>query len=300
MDSVPMSIAIVGNGKRAMTFADIFHFMGCRVTLITHEDRVLPDQDHEISSRYRKVLREKNITLLTSTEVKGIKLGGHRSPIELVLGAKEKGVHSIRVAKVLVPGSRLADVEGFGLDNVGLALRDGSLPVDENLRTLQREIYAIGDVIGGKYAAHKAMREGLNVAKQMNGEGGETINYDLIPICLYTTPEVASIGLTQEEAEKRGEDVELGYFSFSGGARAAVFGQIEGIIKVVAHKKYGEVLGIHIIGPQATELISLASLAMRNELSIHEIKEAVCAHPSFSENFLEAINDAAHAMMRGK
>jgi dihydrolipoamide dehydrogenase len=296
MCSTPESIAIVGSGKRAMTFADIFHFLGCQVTVITSEDVVLPDQDHEISSRYRKVLKEKNINLFLSTKVMDIELGKDQDHVELVLEAK-KGVHVLKVAQVLVASKRQANVKGLGLGKIDLSLKYGHIPVDRNLTTSRHGVYAIGDVIGGKYAAHKAMKEGVSVAKQMTGEEVR-INYQRIPMCLYTHPQIACIGLTQEEAEEKGEDVEIGYFPFAAGTRAAIFGQTEGIIKVVAERKYGEVLGVHIIGPQATELISLASLAMTNELSVRGIKEAVYAHPSFAENFLEAINDAVNMMER--
>lgn len=293
MESVPKSIAILGGGVRAMTFADIFHYLGSKVHIVTRSG-VLPDMDSGITSRYRKVLKDKNIHLLTNTRATRVEPGRNDDPIELTLERK-KGTEFLKVAKVLVPGDREANVEGLNLDKIGLSLKDGLIPVDRDLMTPIPGVYAIGDVIGGKYAAHKAMTEGMTVARHLAGDN-LGINYDLIPICLYTNPEVASIGLTQEEAEKRGQEIEVGYFPFAAGARPVIFGQTEGIIKVVFEKKYGEVLGVHIIGPQATELITLASMAMKSELSLNEIKEVIYPHPTFSESFLEAINDALHMM----
>jgi len=294
VDSVPKSIAIVGGGVRAMTFADIFHYLGSEVHIITHSGPILPDMDSGIRSRYRKVLKEKKIHLDTSASVTQLEPGRTGDVVDLTLESK-KGIKSLQVAKVLIPADREANVEGLNLEAVGLSLTDGSIPVDRDLMTSVPRLYAIGDAIGGKYAAHKAMAEGIAVARRMAGDDPR-INYDLIPICLYTNPEVAFIGLTQEGAEQRGHEIEVGYFPFAAGARPVIFDQPEGIIKVVCEKKYGEVLGVHIIGPQATELIALASMAMKNELSLNEIREVVYPHPSFSESFLDAINDALHML----
>jgi len=296
MKSLPESIAIIGNEHRVMTFADIFHYLGSRVSIITQEDRVLPDQDREISSRYRKVLKEKNISLLTQTRVTHVDKGGDGGSVELKMETK-KGIQSLTVSKVLVPGERQANVKGLNLEKIGLPLKNGSIPVDNQMMTPVRNVYAIGDAIGGKYAAHKAMVDGSGVVRHLSGETIR-MNYNLVPICLYTSPEVASIGLTQEEAEQRRQDVEVGYFPFAAGAKPVIFGQAEGIIKVVFEKKYGEVLGVHMIGPQATELIAIASMGMGNELSLDEMKEIIYPHPSFSENFLEAINDSLRMMKR--
>jgi dihydrolipoamide dehydrogenase len=295
METVPKSIAILGEETRAMTFADIFHYLGSKVHVITQSAHILPEMDRGITSRYRKVLKEKRIDLFTNTTVTRVETGSKEDSIDLTLEGK-KGTMSLRVAKVLVPADREANVEGLNLDRIGLSLRDGLIPVGPEMMTPIPGIYAIGDVVGGKYAAHKAMAEGVTAARRLAGETPR-INYDLIPVCLYTNPEVASIGLAQEEAEKRGYEIEVGYSAFAAGARPAVFDQAEGIIKIVFEKKHGEVLGVHIMGPQATELITLASMAMKSELSLKEIKEVIYPHPSFSESFLEAVNDAIGAMM---
>ena len=297
MKSVPESIALIGTDYRLMIFADIFHFLGSRVTVITSEDRVLLDQDHEISSRYRKVLKGKNIDLLTRVRVTKVEQAQEKDSIDLTLET-QKGIQKLVVSRALVPGRRQADMGGLGLERIGLSPKNGFIPVDGNLMTSVRKVCAIGDAIGGKYAAHKAMTDGREVVKHLRGNELK-INQSLIPFCLYTDPEVASIGLTQQEAESRRSDVEIGYFPFAAGARPVILGQGEGIIKVVFEKKYGEILGVHIIGPKATELISIASMAMRNELSLYEVKETVFPHPSFSEIFQEAVNNALAMIEKG-
>jgi len=295
MESVPENIAIVGGGHRAMTFADIFHYLGSQVHVLTEASKILPDQDREITSRYRRVLKEKKVQLLTNVRVTGVEIERKRDTVDLNIESK-KGPVSLKVSKVLVPGDREANAQGLNLGKTGLSLKDGLIPVDSHLMTPVPHIYAIGDVIGGKYVAHKAMEEGIAVVGRLAGETPK-IDYGLIPSCLYTNPEVASIGLTEEEARRGSQDIEVGYFPFPAGTRPSILGLTEGInkvgiIKVVFEKKYGEVLGVHIIGPQATELISLASMAMKNQLGLQEIKEVVYPHPSFAENFLDAINDA--------
>ena len=290
IEAVPKTIAILGAGFRTMTFADIFHYLGSDVHIISPSERILPDIDRGIASRYRKVLRDKNIHLRTKTTVTEVRAGAKGDSIELALEAK-KGNESVRVEKILVPGDREANAQGLDLEKIGLSLKNGLVPVDHDLMTPISGVYAIGDVIGGKYAAHKAMLEGAAVAKGLSG-GKAAIRYEMVPLCLYTNPEVACIGLTEEEAQGAGREIEIGYFSFAAGSRPVIFDQAEGIIKVIAERKYGEVLGVHMIGPQVAELISLASMAMKNELSLKEIAEVVYPHPSFSESFLEAIKDA--------
>jgi dihydrolipoamide dehydrogenase len=294
MGSVPESIAILGNGKRSMTFADIFHFLGSRVSVITTEGQILSDQDDEISNRYRKVLRNKNIKLLTHSRVTSVEPEKFPDATELIIET-QKGIQSLRVSKVLILGERQANVDELDLNRLGLFLKERFVPVGQDMKTNLPGIYAVGDVIGGKFAAHKAMLEGVGAVKELSGEKNN-INYDLLPTCLYTNPEVASIGLTQKEAERRGENIELGYFPIAAGARPAIFGEQEGIIKVIVGKKYKEILGVHIIGSQATELISLASVFMKNELTVYEIKEMIYPHPSFAENFGEAIKDVMNMM----
>jgi dihydrolipoamide dehydrogenase len=292
MKSVPKSIAILGEGHRAMTFADIFHYLGAEVHVIVQSAHVLPAIDRGITSRYRKVLREKRICLHTDTRANQINPKSKLNGVEMALEGK-KGTETLRVAKVLVPGEREANVEGLQLGRIGLSLKNRLIPVDRDLMTPVPGVYAIGDMVGGKYAAHKAMTEGMAVVRHLAGENPK-INYDLIPLCLYTNPQVASVGFTEEEAERRGHEIEVGYSSFAAGARPAVFGLSEGIIKVVSEKRYGDMLGVHIIGPQATEIISLASMAMKNELSLAEVKEVVYPHPSFSESLRDAVEDALH------
>lgn len=242
MDSIPATVAILGNGHRAMTFAQILHSLGSRVTICTEEDQILPDQDHEISSRYRKVLKAKGVDLLCNARVMRFDHAKSGEGIELEIET-QKGAKHLHAEKVLVPGKRQAEVQGLNLEGIGISLRNGFVPVDRTLLTDVPGIYAIGDVIGGKCTSYKAMNEGRELIRHITGGYPVKVNYDRIPFCLYTNPEVASIGISQEEAEKRGIEFEQGYFPFAAGARPLIQGQGKGSLNSSQGKNTESFLG---------------------------------------------------------
>ncbi len=202
----------------------------------------------------------------------------------------KKGEDKVTVDKVLVLGKRSGNIEDMRLEQVGINLEDCFVKVNENLETSIPGIYAVGDVNGRGFLAHKALAEGILSVDQFTGKSMK-IDLHLIPRCTYTNPEIGSIGLTQKEAEEKGEEIEVGKFPMGSSGRAATLGQDQGIMKIIFGKRYGEILGVHILAPQATELISLASLAMRNEMGVEELKATVYGHPTLSESFFEAALD---------
>ena len=286
LDRAPRSLAIIGGGKRGVEFATIFTGFGTEVTLVESEDRILPVMDREISIRYRRALTAKKIKILTRVHVKAIDMDG--GEIRLTLEGP-KGSQAITAEKVLYAGGRRPKLEGLGIDKVNLSLQEGYITVNSHMETSVGGIYAVGDVLGRGCYAHKAYAEAAVAVDHITG-GSTAVDYRLIPRFIYTDPEVASIGMNEMEAEGEGE-IEVGRFPFMGCGKSVATGEEEGVVKIIMEKKYGEILGVHIIGPQASELIGLASLAMKNELGAEEIRAAIFPHPTYSEAFFEASLD---------
>jgi dihydrolipoamide dehydrogenase len=288
LKALPKSLAIVGCGRRGVEFGTIFRGFGCDVFLVEKGDRILQKEDIEISHRLRRILTLQGIKIMLRAEAVGTKISEEGS---LILNLETRdGEKQIEVEKILIPGKRLGYTEGLGLENVGIETKDGFIRVNNTLETSVPGIFGVGDVNGKGFLAHKALMEGIASVDQFTGKSMKK-DLRLLPRCTYTNPEVGSIGLTQWEAEEAGEEVEVGKFPMGASGRAATLGQGEGILKIIFGKKYGEVLGVHILAPQATELIALGSLAMRNEMGIEELKAAVYAHPTLSEAFFEAALD---------
>lgn len=295
LKTLPQSLVIIGGGRRGLEFATFFNSFGSRVTLVEKEPQILPRMDHEISIRMRAILVRQGIKLLTNTVVSNVDASGN-SPVLTLLG--KKGIEKIQAEKVLYPGTRKAQIENLQLEKAGIQTQDGFVSVNRHFETSTKEVFAVGDVIGQQLSAHHALSTGLSLVDHLTG--GE-VSYDArqIPYCVYTRPEIASIGVTQGEAEKT-QEVLIGKFPFAGAGTAQCIGEEDGIVKVVVEKKYGEILGIHILGPQATELISLASIAMKNELPVEMLGSVIFPHPSLSETVGEAVwdlkNEAIHSL----
>ena len=293
IESVPKSIAVVGSGHRSMAFANIFRYLGSEVTIVTEDDGVLPDADREIASRYRKVLKTNGIGILSKSAVASV--DRKDDGLLALTVASSKGESVVEVEKALVPGKRRANVLGLDIGRIGITLKDKAIPVDAGLMTSVENMFAIGDTNGNVFAASRAMAQGTMAVDRIHGEN---VNFreELVPMCQFTKPEVSWVGLTERDAKTKYEGVEVGYFLFAAGSRPSIFRETEGLIKIVFEKRYGEVLGAHIIGPQAAELISLASMAMKNELGLEEIRSVIFPHPSFGENFLDAVKDGTGAI----
>ncbi len=203
-------------------------------------------------------------------------------------GREEK----LEFQKVLVVGDRRGNTDGLDIEKASLTLKNGFLSVDSRMKTSSPGIYAAGDITGRSFSAHKAFLEAEIAVKNLLGEESK-MDYRFIPICLYSYPEAASIGLTEEEAKEKWGEIKIGKFPFIGCGRAVAASEQDGMVKIISEAKYGEILGVHILGPSATELIHLGAMAMKHEIGVEDIKEMIFAHPTFSEAFFEAALDVS-------
>jgi dihydrolipoamide dehydrogenase len=291
---VPKSIAVMGSGAVGVEFASIFRRFGSEVTLIELLPRLVPNEDVAISAELEKAFRKRGITNKTGTKVTSAAVKGDTVTIEMTDAAGKTS--SLTVEKLLVATGRGPVTDGLGADAVGLAMDRGFIKVDNLFRTNVAGISAIGDVItmGGPHPqlAHVSSAEGIVLAERIAGQNPPPINYDHVPACTYCDPEIGSVGLTEAEAVQRGYDVRIGTFPFGVLGRAKMAGETEGFVKIVAEKKYDEILGVHMIGLRATELVAEAAVALRLEATAEELIRTIHAHPTMSE----AVGEAAHAV----
>jgi dihydrolipoamide dehydrogenase len=286
----PASMAIIGAGAVGMEFADIFNAFGTEVTLIEALPRILPLEDAEASEALTRSYKKRKIEVLAGANVKRATVAKDKVTLEVEAnGATRK----VEAAVVLMAAGRAVNTENLGLKEVGIALTDrGFIKVDRNLETTAPGYYAIGDVAGPPMLAHKGSREGMYVAEHLAGLKPHAIKYDNVPSVTYCHPEVASIGLTEDQAKERKLDYVVGRFPFSANGRARGTGETEGFVKIIRDKKYGEILGAHIVGSQASELIHELTVAREHEYTVEEVELAIHAHPTMSEAVAEAALDS--------
>ena len=294
LPSVPKSIAIMGSGAVGVEFASIFKSYGSDVTVIELLPRLVPGEDEAVSAELERVFKKKGIKVLTGSKVTSAKAGGKGVDIE-VLGADQKS-QKLSFDLLLVATGRGPVTEGLGAEKLGIKMDRGYIVVDQMFKTSVPGISAIGDVItfdqpGHPQLAHLSSAEGIVLAERIAGHESRPINYDQVPGCTYCDPEIGSVGLTEQEAKARGYDVRVGTFKFGVLARARIASEIEGFVKIVAETRYDEVLGVHMIGPRATELVAEATLALRLECTVEELIRTIHAHPTMAE----AVGEAAHA-----
>ena len=293
LPSVPKSIAIMGSGAVGVEFASIFKSYGSDVTVIELLPRLVPGEDEAVSAELERVFKKKGIKVLTGSKVTSAKAGGKGVDIE-VLGADQKS-QKLSFDLLLVATGRGPVTEGLGAEKLGIKMDRGYIVVDQMFKTSVPGISAIGDVItmGGPHyqLAHVSSMEGIVLAERIAGHAVQPINYDHVPRCTYTEPEIGSVGLTEAQAKAQGHEVLVGSFPFRALARARMAGEVDGFVKIVAEKKYDEILGVHIIGPRATELVAEAVMALRMEVTVEELIKTIHAHPTMSE----AVGEAAHA-----
>ena len=298
LKTVPRSLAIVGAGNRGVEFASIYHNLGAKVVIIEKEQSILPKLHRSLTGRYKRILTERQIKVLTHTKVVGANVAGD-DEVTLTLET-EKGQQEIRIDKVLLTGSRQPNYSGLNIESAGLTLSQGVLEHGPGMQTRVEGIYVVGDAAGSPYFAHKAIAQAIAAVDHLWG-----LNSDgrpkFFPSCIWGDPEIGSVGLTEEEAQEAGLNVKVGEFYFVGNGRSGTIGNTQGLAKIVSDSKTGNVLGVHIIGPQATEIISLASMAMQNGMDISGIKKTVFPHPTLAETFYEAAlatdNEAIHMLV---
>jgi dihydrolipoamide dehydrogenase len=283
----PKSLAVVGAGAVGMEFADIYDAYGSEVHVIEMLDRVLPLEDKESSAAVARSYKKRKIAIRTSTTVLASEIT--ESGVILNLAGKDGKEEVLEVERVLSAVGRVPNTEDIGLEQLGVQLTEqgGFVQVDEQMRTNVEGIYAIGDVAGPPLLAHKASHEGIVCVEHLAGEGHGTVDYANIPNCTYSHPEVASVGLTEEQAKDAGHDIQVGKFPWMGIGRAVAAGDTEGFIKVIRDKEYSEILGAHIVGAHATELIAEFVVGRHLEATVEEMEKAMHPHPTLSEGIAE-------------
>ncbi len=287
LQRIPQSLVVLGAGAVGTEFASIYTSFGTKVTLIEMLPRVLPIEDEEVSADLEKILRKRGIEILTNTKMLSCEKTETGVRLKLEGGKKAE----VEAEMLLVAVGRKPVTENLGFEALGVEIERGYVKVNEYMQTAVPHIYAIGDVVNTPWLAHVASAEGILAAERIAGKEARPVNYDRVPSCTYCDPEVASVGLTEAKAKERGYDVQVGKFPLSALAKAAILGRPEGFVKVVRDKKYDEVLGVHILGAHATDLIAEACVALQLEGTDEELFRTMHAHPTLSE----AVMEAAHA-----
>jgi dihydrolipoamide dehydrogenase len=296
LEKAPAAIAVVGAGAVGCEFADVFNAFGSKVTLLDVMPTILPLEDSDVSADLARSFRKRKIDVITKAQISNVKVGKKGVTFSVEAGGAKQDVE---VDVVLVAAGRAPNVDDLGLDKAGVKLTDkGFVQVDQKTyQTTAKGIYAIGDVIGAPMLAHKGSREGHVLADMLGGEKPHPVNYGNIPNATYCHPEVASIGLTEQQCKEQKLDYKVGKFPFSASGRARTAGETEGFVKIIRDAKYGEILGAHIIGAHATELIHELAVARENEFTVEEIDLAIHAHPTMAEAVAEAALDSLGKMI---
>jgi dihydrolipoamide dehydrogenase len=295
---VPKSIVVMGSGAVGVEFASIFRRFGSEVTIVELLPRLVPVEDEAVSTELERSFKKQGIKVMTATKVLSAKAGA--SGVDLEAQSADGKTAKLNAEYLLVATGRGPVTAGLGAEDIGLAIERGYIRVNERFETNIDGISAIGDVItfeqpGHPQLAHLSSAEGIALAERIARQQFRAINYDQVPGCTYCDPEIGSVGLTEKEAQARGYDVKTGSFKFGVLARARIAGETEGFVKIVFDKKYDEILGVHIIGPRATELVAEATLALRLECTVEELIRTIHAHPTMSE----AVGEASHAAHGG-
>jgi dihydrolipoamide dehydrogenase len=291
LEALPKSIIIVGGGVIGIEWASMLSDFDVEVTVVEYADKIVPTEDHEISKEMQRLMKKKGVKIVTSAKVLPESL--EKGDGEVTIKAEHKGEEKAFTAdKILVSVGRQANVEGIGLENTDIKVEKGFIEVNDFFQTKESHIYAIGDVIGGLQLAHVASHEGITAVEHMTNEKPHPIDYSLISKCIYSNPEIASVGITEQEAKEKGYNLKTGKFSFRAIGKALVYGESDGFVKIIADKDTDDILGVHMIGPHVTDMISEAGLAKVLDATPWEIAHTIHPHPSLSE----AIGEAALAV----
>ncbi len=285
IEKIPSSLLIIGAGVIGCEFAFIFREFGSDVTMIEMLPHAVSTEDEEISTILERELKKRKIKLLTDIKVEGVDLR------DGIVSARLSDGKTIEAEKILVSIGRAINSDNIGLEDIGIKKgTKGEIITDSRMQTNVEGIYAIGDVVGGLMLAHVASREGIVAAENAMG-GDSQINYDVVPSAIFTSPEIASVGLRERDAVQKGIKVKVGRFLFRALGKAHAIGEITGLIKLVADEGTEKLLGAHIIGPHASDLIHEVALAIENGLSARDIARTIHAHPTLSEGIMETAED---------
>jgi dihydrolipoamide dehydrogenase len=294
-EEVSARLLVLGAGAVGMEFASIFSRFGSQVTVVELLDRVLPLEDPDVSAEVNKAFRRQGITIHTATRVEEVTVEGGVVRCRAVT-AKDETLQ-LEAERLLLAVGRVANFKGIGLESTKVQIERGRILVDEYCRTQEEGIYAIGDLLPYQWLAHVASMQGVLAVEHIVGANPRPIDYDQVPSCTYCWPEVASIGLSEPKAREKGYDVRIGAFPFSASSKATILGETIGFVKIVGEAKYDEILGVHIVGPHATELIAEAEAALRGELTAEELIHTIHAHPTLHEAIHEAAEGVHGAMI---
>ena len=295
LEKAPKSIVIVGAGAVGCEFADVFNAFGSAVTLIDVMPSILPLEDADSSKEVERAFKKRGITVVTGAKISNVKVAKDSVSMTVDAGGAKT---ELKTDVVLVAAGRAPNIEDIGLKEAGVQLTDrGFVKINDTLETTVKGIYAIGDVAGPPMLAHKSEHEGIVLAELLAGKSTHGMDYNNIPNATYCHPEVASVGLTEQQCKDKKLEYKVGKFPFSANGRARTSGETEGFVKIIRDAKYGEILGAHIVGAHATELIHELVVARANEFTVEEVVLAIHAHPTLSEAVAEAALDSLGKMI---
>ena len=289
LEKQPKKMVIVGSGAIGVEFAYFYNAMGTEVTIVEYQPRIVPVEDEDISKQMEKIFVKSGIKVLTSSEVKEVQENG--KTLKLII-QKDGKSSDIDADVVLSAVGIKANIENIGLEELGVNVKNDKIVVDSFYNTNVPGYYAIGDVTGGQSLAHVASAEGIICVEKIAGLDVDKLDYENIPGCTYSQPEIASVGLTELQAKEKGYELKVGKFPFTASGKAQASGTPDGFIKVIFDAKYGEWLGCHMIGSGVTDMIAEAVLGRKLETTGHEVLKSVHPHPTMSEAVMEAVADA--------
>ncbi|HZT68332.1 MAG TPA: dihydrolipoyl dehydrogenase [Terriglobia bacterium] len=291
LKKIPKSMVVIGSGAVGVEFGSIFHRFGTEVTIIEMLPHIVPLEDEEISAQLEKSFKKQGIAVHTQAKVEKVSKTAKGAMVEFT-DAQGK-LQSIEAETCLVAVGRAPNTQNIGLEKTRVRMERGFVKVDPYMRTDEPGVYAIGDIVAGSpLLAHVGSMEGIVAVTHAAGKPVEPINYRQVPNCTYCEPEIASTGLTERQARESGYNVKVGKFPFAGNSKATILGSTEGFVKIVSDERYGEVLGVHMIGPRVTEMIAEAVVVMRLEGTVEDLEQAIHPHPTLTE----AVPEAAHAV----
>lgn len=290
MAQLPSSVVIIGGGVIGVEWASLLNDFGVEVTIVEYAERLLPSEDKDISRELARLFKKRGIRVVTGAKVLTESIRQDQEYLTVQAESGEKA-ESFRCEKILVSVGRSANVERIGLENTDIVVEHGVIKVNEFMQTAESNIYAVGDVVGGMQLAHVAAQEGKIAAEHIAGLHPQPLSRWSVPRCIYSRPEIASLGRTEQEAEEQGFEVNVGRVSFKSIGKALVYGASDGFVKVVKDSKTDDILGVHMIGPHVTDLISEAALADVLNASPWEVGQTIHPHPTLSEALVEAMLD---------
>ncbi len=285
LGALPKSMVVVGSGAIGTELAFFYNSMGTEVTLVEFLPEIVPLEDEEVSKALARSLKKAGITIMTSSSVEAVEIKGDTCIVSIKTA---KGMEIRETEIVLSAVGITPNIENIGIEEAGIVVEKGKVKVDEFYRTTASGIYAIGDIVSGQALAHVASAEGIICVEKIAGGNPEPLDYNNIPGCTYTTPEVASVGITEKAAKEAGYDIKVGKFPFTASGKASAAGAKDGFVKLIFDSKHGELLGAHLIGANVTEMIAELVVARKLEITGHELIKSVHPHPTMSEGIMEA------------